>query len=125
MKTFNLKYLFQILALVILTLGSVQAQKAPKAPKSPKTATVAILTSANCAQCKTTIETALAKVKGIKQSTLDVTTHVATVVYSPKKLDAAAIRKAISMAGYDADELKADQEAHDNLPACCRKGGHD
>ena len=122
MKTFNLKYLFQILALVVLTLGSAQAQKPAK---PPKTATVAIHTSANCDQCKSTIETALAKVKGVQKSTLDVTTRVATVSYSPKKLDAVAIRKAITMAGYDADEVKANQEAHDNLPACCRKGGHD
>jgi periplasmic mercuric ion binding protein len=122
MKTLHSKYIFQILTLLLLTVGAVQAQKPAKAPK---TATVVVHTSANCSQCKTTIETALGKVKGIKKSTLDIATHDATVVYAPKKLDAAAIRKAITMAGYDADDLKANQEAHDNLPACCRKGGHD
>ncbi len=117
-----MKFVFQLFAAMLLLVGTAQAQKPAK---QPKTATVVIHTSANCGQCKTTIETALDKVKGIKKSTLDVATHEATVVYAPKKIDENAIRKAITMAGYDADDLKANQEAHDNLPACCRKGGHD
>ena len=115
-----LKYLF--LMLMMCAMGIAQAQKPAK---MPKTATVVIHTSANCGQCKTTIETALGKVKGIKSTKLDVASHDATVQYAPKKIDAAAIRKAITLAGYDADELPANQEAHDNLPACCRKGGHE
>jgi periplasmic mercuric ion binding protein len=120
-KTNSLKYIFLLLA-TIMVGGYASAQKAAKAPK---TATVVIHTSANCDQCKATIETALDKVKGIKESTLDVATHEATVVFSPKKIDENGVRKAITMAGYDADDLKANQEAHDNLPACCRKGGHE
>ena len=89
-----------------------------------KYAMVTIHTSAQCDQCKTTIETALHKVKGIKNAILILYSHNAMVTYNPKKIDPDAIRKAITMAGYDADDLKANQEAHDNLPACCRKGGH-
>jgi hypothetical protein len=47
------------------------------------------------------------------------------VTFATKKVDAAAIRQAISKAGYDADDVKADQEAYDSLRKCCRKGGHD
>jgi periplasmic mercuric ion binding protein len=121
MRTNSLKYIVLVLALALLGTYAV-AQKAGKAPKA---ATVVVHTSANCDQCKTTIETALGKVKGIQKTTVDLTTRDATVVYSPKKIDANGVRKAITLAGYDADDLKADQEAHDNLPACCRKGGHD
>lgn len=122
MNTVIVKKCLPLLALLILSFG---AMASPGGPKAPKTSTVVIHTSANCGECKVTIETALSKVKGIKKSTLDVATHDATVIYSPKKLNEEAIRKAITMAGYDADGLKANQEAHDNLPACCRKGGHE
>lgn len=105
----------------IMTLSTTLAF----AQVSPKTATITIHTSANCAQCKATIEQGLLKVKGIKAATVNLATHDVEVTYSTKKTDPGAIRKAISEIGYDADHVQADQEAHDSLPQCCRKGGHD
>ena len=47
-----------------------------------------------------------------------------TVNYNPKKTDPDKIKKAITQAGYDADDLPADLKAYDKLDACCKKDGH-
>ena len=82
--------------------------------------TVKIKTSAVCDMCKDTIEKALAYEKGVKSSNLDVSTKVVTVVYNPKKTTPEKIRKAITEAGYDADEIKADKAAYEALHPCCK-----
>ena len=40
--------------------------------------------------------------------------------YNAKKTDLQTIKTAISKLGYDADELKADPEAYENLDGCCK-----
>ncbi len=37
-----------------------------------------------------------------------------------KKTDTDKLRKAISLIGYNADDVKANKKAHDNLPSCCQ-----
>ena len=106
---------------VLLFLGATLAF----AQKPAKLATVSIATSANCGECKTRIETALKATKGVKSADLSLGTFAVTIIYKPKKIDEAGLRQKISSIGYDADDVKANQEAHDNLPQCCRKGGHD
>lgn len=118
MNSFDMKKLFFLLIFGFMAT-TLFAQKASKI------ATVAIQTSANCGECKSRIEGGLQSVKGVKSSSLDLDTKVLTVNYRTKKTNVEAIRTAISMIGYDADEVVANQEAHDNLPKCCRKGGHD
>jgi hypothetical protein len=45
------------------------------------------------------------------------------VTYKTKKTNPEALRKAISMAGYQADEMPANQAAFDALSDCCKKDG--
>ena len=109
------------LSLILLLAGfQIQAQKPAK---KKKTEEITIHTSSTCGECKEIIESTLSKTKGVKKSNLDLATKDVTVVYSPKKTNPTAIKKVIVFAGYDADELKADQEAYDNLPKCCKVGG--
>jgi copper chaperone CopZ len=82
---------------------------------------IKILTSAQCGQCKTRIETAMAYEKGIVKSELDVDSKVLTVTYKPSKTTPDKIRKAINDIGYDADNTLANAEAYSKLPACCKK----
>jgi periplasmic mercuric ion binding protein len=86
-----------------------------------KVDTIEILTSAVCDMCKERIEGGLAFEKGVKSSTLDVETKIATVVYNPTKTSPVQLRKTISKLGYDADTIPANQAAYNKLPACCRK----
>lgn len=89
--------------------------------QSPKKAEIDILTSAQCGMCKETLEKVMAFEKGVVTSELNLETKVLKVTYKPAKTSPEAIRKAISDAGYDADEVKADPEAYKKLADCCKK----
>lgn len=92
--------------------------------KGSKTEVATIHTSAVCDQCMGFIEEALGKLKGVKSAKVYLESKTVEVTFRPSKTNLDALRKAISKAGYEADEVPADQEAYDNLPKCCRKGGH-
>lgn len=109
MKT---KIIFSLIMLVAFITTNAQE----------KTAEVKIKTSAVCDMCKETIEKYVAFEKGVKKVTLDVETKIATVVYNPQKTTPEKIRIAISKAGYDADDVPADQKAYKKLDDCCKKG---
>jgi mercuric ion binding protein len=82
---------------------------------------IKIKTSSQCNDCKERIEEALAFVKGVKKSEVNVEKQIVTVYYKKGKITPDKIRKAISEAGYDADEVMADSKAYGKLPACCKK----
>jgi len=86
---------------------------------------VVIKTSAQCGMCKDRIESELGFTKGVKYANLDLETKEVTVRYKASKTSEENIRKAIAGVGYDADDVPADPEAYEKLPACCKKGGHD
>ncbi len=106
-------------ALIVFLLLSGSAYSQDKKKNSLE---VRIQTSAVCGMCKDRIEHDLGFEKGVKSVSLDMDTKVVTVGYSPKKTNPDQIRKAISMIGYDADDVKADPTAYEKLPGCCKKG---
>ena len=71
--------------------------------------------------CKEWIEEALAFEKGVKESEVNVEKQIITVTYKKNKTTPENIRKAISKAGYDADDVAADPKAYAKLDACCKK----
>jgi periplasmic mercuric ion binding protein len=81
------------------------------------TATLSV--KGNCDMCKDRIENA-ADIKGVKNCNWDEKTKVAKIVFDSKKTDMLAIEKAIAAAGYDTENVKADQKAYSKLPKCCR-----
>lgn len=88
-----------------------------------KTEEVKIATSAQCEMCKERIEKALYKVKGVISANLDLQTKAVTVIYRTHKTNVDALRQAINLAGYDADDSPSDADAYSKLPGCCQKGG--
>jgi copper chaperone CopZ len=115
-----MKKIFILLAF----LGMFSTGFAQKAnDKKEKFATIEIKTSAVCDMCIDPIEGALAYEKGVKKSKLNVKSKIVTVKYNPGKTDPDKIRKAISLAGYDADDVKADPKAYEKLDDCCKKDG--
>jgi mercuric ion binding protein len=82
---------------------------------------IKIKTLAVCETCKKNIETALAFEKGVKKSELDLSTKIVTVIYNPLKTTPEKLKLAISNAGYDADEVKANPKAYKKLDECCKK----
>jgi cation transport ATPase len=71
-------------------------------------------------KCKARIEKALAYEKGVISSNLDLKTKEVTVEYNSQKTTPDNIRVAISKVGYQADDLKADPFAYEQLPPCCK-----
>lgn len=111
-----------ILGILIFTFGLVQASSLENmVVKESKYDTVQIQTSAICGDCKERIEHDMAFEKGVKSVELDSETKIVTIVYRKDKTDKDKLKVAITKIGYDADDLPADQKAHDRLPACCQK----
>ena len=107
----------KIMLLVIitgLTMTSVSAQ-------TEKIAEINIKVSSQCNECKETIEKALAFEKGIKSASVDLETNTVKVTYRTAKTSPENIRKAISEAGYDADDIAANPKSYENLSDCCKK----
>ena len=84
--------------------------------------TVKILTSAECIGicCKDRIEQEMQFTRGVTAVDLDIDSKVLTVTFKTKKTDADKLRNTISLIGYNADDVKANKKAHDNLPSCCQ-----
>jgi len=110
-----MKYLVLITSLVMFTKLNGFTQTNSKFKE------IKIQTSAQCEMCKERIEEALAFEKGVKNSELDLDSKIIEVIYYPGKTNPEKIRKAISKAGYDADDILADKKAYKKLPLCCRK----
>lgn len=72
---------------------------------TPILETVKIKTSAMSEMCKATIEKKLAFTQGVIESILNLEDKVVTVVYNTRRADVRSIKKSISEAGYDADEV--------------------
>jgi mercuric ion binding protein len=117
----TMKKLACMIVSLLLTTTLVSAQQADKTAQKPTIAEVKIKTSAVCDMCKTTLEKAMAYERGVKESSLDVDSKILTVKYNPQKTTPEKIKKAVTTAGYDADEMPADPKSYDNLNACCKK----
>lgn len=77
---------------------------------------------AECGSCAPLIQKqVLSTVKGTQSVELDVSAMTITVVYDAKLATPDAIRTAISKAGYDADDVKANKSAYAALDGCCKK----
>jgi periplasmic mercuric ion binding protein len=112
-----MKTLFAILIMMGFTLGI-------KAQAAGGTDTIKIKTSAVCDMCKEAIEKAMAYEKGVKSASLDLENKVLTVVYKTEKITPAQLRQAVSLTGYDADDVPANASAYSKLHKCCKKGSH-
>ncbi len=106
-----------IIAILCMAIMQVNAQETKTTID-----TVKIQTSAKCNDCKERLEHNISFEKGVKSVELDNETKILTVVYKTAKTNKEKIKIAITKVGYDADEMPADQKAHDRLPACCQKG---
>ncbi|MBA3647795.1 MAG: heavy-metal-associated domain-containing protein [Chitinophagales bacterium] len=85
-----------------------------------KTQVIYIQTSAVCEDCKAKIEDAVKQLDGVKNADLNLKDKKLMVKYSAETVSEAQIKMAISKAGYDADDVKADASSLTNLPKCCQ-----
>lgn len=103
--------------IALLFIGNSWAQDTKKVQE------IVVLTSAECGSCKKILEDKLNYTKGVRFAELDVATKKLKISYSPKKINADELRKVISDTGYDADDVPANTQSQQSLPACCQPGG--
>lgn len=107
MKTLNILSVF--FACILFSSAAV-AQKEVKET---------IKVSGNCGMCKKKIEAA-AKNAGASFASWNAETKELVVAYNGKKTSNAKIQEAVAASGYDTENVKATDEAYNNLHACCK-----
>lgn len=103
-----------LIALLGLVFTSFAQQKATDKAVI-KTPTV------QCAMCKEKIENYLAHEYGITSVKVDFKKKTTTVTWLTDRTNIENIKTAIANAGYDADDVTADETAYKKLPKCCKK----
>ncbi|MES2621621.1 MAG: heavy metal-associated domain-containing protein [Bacteroidota bacterium] len=88
-----------------------------------KSKVVNIKTSAICGSCKARIEKALASAEGVEAAVLNLNSKQVKVKYDPAKTSPEKLREVVAGTGYSADDVKANEEAFNKLPGCCKKQG--
>jgi mercuric ion binding protein len=109
------KLLFLAIAVTgFTTFASAQAKKVVQ--------TVTIQTpTVQCESCKKRIEEYLKREDGVQKATVDFKKHVTKVTFVSERTNIENVKAAIANSGYDADDVKADDEAYKKLPKCCKK----
>jgi periplasmic mercuric ion binding protein len=81
-----------------------------------------------CAECKKRIENYVSREEGVQKVVVDYKKKTTTVTYAMERTNIENVKTAIANAGYDADDVKAEPDAYNKLPLCCKKpedgGGH-
>ena len=77
-----------------------------------------------CNMCKKNISSALKKIEGVNKVNVDLKEKKVSVTFDDSKTNLEAIENAITSAGYDANDKKADHEAYEKLDGCCKIDGH-
>ena len=74
-----------------------------------------------CEMCKTKIERYLTREPGVSEVKVDYKKKTTTVTFLTDRNNIEQLKTAIANAGYDADDITADEEAYKKLPKCCKK----
>lgn len=74
-----------------------------------------------CDACKDRVERALFKQYGITSAKADVKKKTTTVTWVTDRTDIEQIKTMIANAGFDADDVAAEETAYKRLPVTCRK----
>jgi len=92
-------------------------------PKEPVETASIKASSMVCGKCAKTIQKAVYGVEGVKDVDVDVEGKTVQVIYVPARTNVQTIERAISDAGYDANNLKRNPGAYEKLEACCKIDG--
>ena len=104
--------LFSLIGLVGITF----AQQKPFDKVVIKTPTVL------CADCQERLENYLRREPGISAVKVDYKKKTTSITYMTDRNNIEQLKTAIANAGFDADDVTADEEAYKKLPSCCRTG---
>lgn len=102
---------------LLLTICFVSVSFAQKASQKVviKTPTV------QCEMCKDKIEKYLTREPGVSAVKVDYKRKTTTVTFLSDRNNIEQLKAAIANAGYDADDVTAEESAYNKLPKCCKK----
>jgi copper chaperone CopZ len=84
--------------------------------------TVTIKTpTVQCESCKKRIEDYLIREDGVTKAVVDYKRKVTKVSFYTDRTNIENVKTAIANAGYDADDITANEESYKKLPSCCKK----
>ncbi len=106
-----------IAAIVMIAFGITASAQTSKTQSTLKTETFKVW--GNCDMCKDRIETAMTEA-GVSKANWDVKTKMLTVTFDPSKTNVDALDKKLASVGHDTEKYKADDNAYNGLPACCK-----
>ena len=75
-----------------------------------------------CDVCKDRLEKVLFREPGLTAYKVDLKKKTVTVTWITDRTNIEIIKADIANAGYDADDVEAEETAYKRLPACCKKG---
>jgi mercuric ion binding protein len=73
-----------------------------------------------CLMCKTRIEKASIKTKGVKIANWDVKTHELKLIFDERKTSLKKIKESIVAVGHDTKDIKAKEDVYNNIDPCCK-----
>ncbi|RYY40570.1 MAG: copper chaperone [Chitinophagaceae bacterium] len=109
----------KVFFLVLLAVGCATAASAQA--KAQQTLKLSLPTVQNCEICKEKIETYLKRFDGVTFISVNLKRKEATVKYLTDRISDEDIKAAIATAGFDANEVKAEPDAYNRLPKCCKQ----
>jgi len=113
--------IFGLTAMAQHQCGSAAAKNAEGPKLEVKNATtIVIQTNAYSTKSDAIFKESLPFVKGVKEYKYDEKTNKVAVAYDPKKTTPEKIRAEIAKLGFDADQVKANEQARAKLPEECK-----
>jgi mercuric ion binding protein len=103
-------YLITAIAILSMTFGHGQ----------DKNKSIDFEIKGNCSMCKSRIEKAAIKLKGVKFALWSPETKKFEAIIDERKISITDIKKRIAEVGHDSEGFTAPQEVYDNLPECCK-----
>lgn len=73
-----------------------------------------------CLMCKSRIEKACLKTKGVKSAVWDVKSHELSLIYDERKTNLETIQASVLEVGHDTKDAKATDEAYASVHHCCK-----
>ena len=114
-----MKHFIVVLAIGVFLFGCRQKEN-----EADTVATASIHASSMvCGSCAKTVKNAVTRIEGVKEVSVDLESKMVQVKYIPEKTTLESLEKAITDAGYDADNQKRNAEAYEKLDKCCKIDG--
>ena len=111
-------FMKKLVLLVTLVCGIAWSASAQQ--KKPVTVKIATPT-VQCEQCEKRIEDYMKHEEGITKVNVNFKRKETTVTYLKDRTNIENIKTGIANVGYDADDVKANEDSYKELPTCCKK----